>query len=370
MTSPRSQAAIVVRPTPHRIPGFVIALALLLSVLPGCIGLGNLRFRNPNDQLTTVRPRFSDDPQLEEVVDHLNRNVEKLSSWRAHSIQIRANNIPLHGTLAVEKGGHLRLQVNTVVGHEVDLGSNDDVFWIWAKRMEPSYVYCRHDQIDSARQSLGVPFEPDWLMQALGVSPIDPTGLTMQIDATNHRARLVQPVVTAHGHTMQKVMLVDLVNGVIVEHSVHDGRGQKLAQARLGDFRVDRKSGAVLARHVNLDWPQNQMSLVMNLGHVDVNPSSIPSQIWAMPEMPGVKMVDLGKESSFTRTAANRDEPLVRLLEPETMETTDPDDAGRVTLSGDETPDPSSTPFEEPESVEFQTTPIERPSAKVRWDED
>ena len=370
MPSPSRLLEVVLHPASARLSRSMIGLALIISILPGCVSLGGLRFRNPRDQLTTVRPKFSDDPQLEEVVDHLNRNVEKLSSWRAHSVQIRANNLPLHGTLAVEKGGHLRLQVNTVVSHEVDMGSNEDVFWIWAKRMEPSYVYCRHDQIDSARQTLGVPFEPEWLMQALGVAPIDPRGLTMQIDSTNHRARLIQPIVTAHGHTMQKVMMVDLVNGVIVEHSVLDGRGHKVAQARLEDFRVDRQSGAVLARHISLDWPQNKMSLVMNLGHVDVNPASIPSQIWAMPEMPGVQMVDLGKESSLTRTAANRDEPLVRLLEPETVDPDQEDAAGRVTLSGDETFNNSETLPEESESVEVQTTPIERPSQKVRWDDE
>lgn len=356
-----------------------VTLALLITILPGCASL-RLPFHRPNDQLAAIRPQFSDDPQLEEVVDHLNRNVEKLHSWRAHSVQIRANNMPLHGTLAVEKGGHLRLQVNTVVSHEVDLGSNEDVFWIWAKRMEPAYVYCRHDQIDSARQTLGVPFEPEWLMQALGVAPLDPNGLSMQIDASNHRARLVQPVVTAHGHTMQKVMLVDLVNGVIVEHSVFDGRGQKLAAAKLEDFRVDRQSGAVLPRHVKLDWPQNQMSLVMNLGNVEVNPPSIPSQIWAMPEMPGVQMVDLGKESRLGTRIAERDlEPKVSLMDIEAIgegeapeESDEFDTTGRVTLSNDEFADESEVPLHQPESVEFQTAPIERPAQKKNqnwWDE-
>ena len=384
IVSPRASVA-------RRVPLRLVTLTMLagcLANLAGCASLGSLWHRNSRDQLTTVRPRFSDDPQLEEVVDHLNRNVGKLESWRAHNVQIRANNLPLHGTLAVEKGGHLRLQVNTVVSHEVDMGSNDDVFWIWAKRMEPAYVYCRHDQIDAARQTLGVPFEPQWLMQALGVAPLETQGLTMQIDATAHRARLVQPVVTAHGHALKKVMLVDLVNGVIVEHSVFDERGQKVARARLEDFRVDRDSGAILPRRVMLDWPQNQMSLVMNLGTVEVNPPAIPSQIWEMPRMPGVQMVDLGKEarpgtriadSQRTRIADSGSEPIVRLLEPEDAEedTGEDGNAGRVRLSGDEILDEPEAPIqrtksiEQTESIEFQTAPIERPakkSGKNWWD--
>lgn len=376
----------------HRLLSVLGALMILATTMPltGCVGVAGFRLRSPRDQFAGMpRTNFSTDPQMEEVVDHLNRNVQKLHAWQAHNVKIRANNMPLSGTLAVEEGQRLRLVVHSIVGHEVDMGSNDELFWIWAKRMEPSYVYCRHEEIDGARQALGIPFEPHWLMQALGVAPLETTDLTMQIDASGRRARLVQPVVTAHGHPLQKVMQVDLVHGVITEHSIYDARGMKIAQAQLEDFRKDKKSGAILARRVKLDWPQTKMSLVMNLGNVEINPASIPSQIWDMPQMPGVQMVDLGKESHRDiRVAEAPAEPAGSWHDNEDPASSD--DAGRIQLSLDGS-EGDSTDTGEPEipisrpvntasrpmnaasqpvdTVRHQSAPIERPAKKDWWDE-
>ena len=353
-------------------------LAGLMLPLSGCAAMSRFGLCGPRDHLASVpRPRFSDDPQLEEVVDHLNRNIQKLHAWKAHSVRIRANNMPgLSGSLAVEEGQHLRMVVNSIAGHEVDMGSNNEGFWIWAKRMDPSYVFCRHEQIDAARQTLGVPFEPHWLMQALGVESLDKNNLKMLIDPSGQRARLVQSVVTAHGNPMEKVMQVDLVHGIITEHSIYDSRGVKIAQARLDDFRVDKASGVVLPHKVILDWPQNQMSLVMNFGHVEINPT-ISSQIWEMPPaMPGVPIVDLGKQGQReTKIAVVPKQRIVALNEPEIGAANDPtadEEAGRVRLSletadrgGDESP--SERP-NRVSPVEHSTAPIRRPDKAEWWD--
>lgn len=309
----------------------ILGLAFI-STVSGCVGFRGFGLRYGGDPLAGAsRPRWADDPQVEEVVDHLNRNVEKLQAWRADSIKIRANNMPLSGTLAVERGRHLRLVVNSIAGNEVDLGSNDDLFWIWAKRMPPpEYIYCRHEQADQVRQAMGIPFEPDWLMQALGVAPISTDNTKLEIEPRLKQARLVQHVTSAHGRPLRKVVLVDLRRGVILEHSIYDFNGRMIATARLDDHQLDRATGVVLPRRVKLDWPQNEMSLVMNLGHVEVNPRSIPSQIWDMPPMQGYQMVDLGTMiRPETRIADSELESPVEIQPPEFEE----DDSGRVRIS-------------------------------------
>jgi hypothetical protein len=374
--------------------------ALLLAILPGCIGFGGRGLWHRDPLAGAPRPRFSADPQMEEVVDYLNRNVDKLHGWQANRVGIRANNMPLSGTLAVENGQHLRLVVHSLAGNEVDMGSNNDVFWIWAKRMDPAYVYCRHEQIDDARQTLGIPFEPDWMMQALGVAPLDTKDLTMQIDRSAHHARLVQQVVSAHGYPMQKVVLVDLTRGVVLEHSILDSRGKTIALARLEDHHVDKASGAVIARRIHLDWPQNKMNLVMNFGQIEVNPRGIPSQVWDMPKMPGVQAVDLGDMArSGTRTVENASESAVQLRGLEMVDD-GKDDAGRVRLSGNDRDVLQSDAIEfksaqgqqtsgqqasarlgstlgktaQPQSSTrqgaAQQTPTQQPSARQWWDDD
>src|SRR4029079_9282364 len=72
-----------------------------------------------------------------------------------------------------------RLRAKTqLLGPELDLGSNDELFWLWAARMPGSTVYfARHDQCASsgARQMLAV--EPTWLIEALGLVEIDPASV-------------------------------------------------------------------------------------------------------------------------------------------------------------------------------------------------
>ena len=338
----------------------LIVALIVVCTLPGCAGMRGFGNRSAVDPMAGApKPRWAEDPQVEEVVDHLNRNVEKLHAWQANKVKIRAKvdniHVPLNGMLAVERGRHLRLVVDSLVGNEVDIGSNDERFWVWAKRMPaPQYVSCRHEQLDDVRQSMGIPFEPEWLMQALGVSPLTVEGTKLEIEPTARQARLVQQITSAHGKPLRKVVLVDLHRGVIVEHSIYDYNGQRIAVARLEDHQLDKASGAVLPRRVKLDCPQSDLSLVMQLGPIEVNPRGIPSQIWDMPKMPGYQMVDLGAAVrpgtrlaagagpafGLERAAASLHEAVespVQFLPPDFEDETDNEDtSGRVKLTNDE----------------------------------
>ena len=382
----------------HSSTRIVIVALLCIITLPGCAGMKGFGNRHTIDTMASVpKPRWADDPQVEEVVDHLNRNVDKLQAWRANSVKIRAKvdniYVPLKGTLAVERGRHLRLVVDSLVGNEVDIGSNDERFWIWAKRMPPpQYVFCRHEQMDDVRQSMGIPFEPEWLMQALGVAPLSAVGMKLEIEPTARQARLVQQITSAHGKPLRKVILVDLPRGVILEHSVYDYHGQRVAVAKLEDHQHDKASGVVLPRRVKLDCPQSDLSLVMNLGPVEINPRGIPSQIWDMPKLSGYQMVDLGAtirpgtriaaglgpdfksklgseriaDVSLDREAGSLhgagDSP-IQFLAPDfgDIEGDDPDDTtGRVKLSNEE--GLSEESFEQPASSEepSEESPFQR----------
>lgn len=356
---PDPRVAISIRPATLR--AIVLALAFLCT-LPGCVGFRGFGWRHGGDPLAGAqRPHWAEDPQVEEVVDHLNRNVDKLEAWRANSVKIRANNMPLSGTLAVERGRHLRLVVNSIAGNEVDLGSNDDLFWVWAKRMPPpEYVYCRHEHTEAVRQAMGIPFEPEWLMQALGVSPLTAKDTKLEIEPTARQARLVQQVTSAHGQPLRKVILVDLSRGVILEHSVYDYNGKPIAVARLDEHQLDKASGVVLPRRVKLDWPQSDMSLVMHLGQIEVNPKGIPSQIWDMPKMNGYRVVDLGTMvQAGTRLADRETEAPVEFLPPEFG---DEGNSGHVKLTNVE-------PLEQEPSIQQMSSPKKRPIPKDWWSE-
>ena len=274
----------------------VFVFFLMVYPLSGCLAGRNLMaFRQKDPMAGAPRLSTSEQLQLEDVVAHVNENTHRIHSWRANNIRIQANNYTLSGSLAVEQGRHVRLVVNSPLGNEVDLGSNDDRFWIWSRRMEPAFVTCKHENIEVARQSLGIPFEPDWLMQALGVDPLPSSGVTMERDPKSQQVRLIQQHVSVHGVPIRRVMVVDLKkgSGIVTEHGLYDYHAQPIAIAKLGKHQLDKASGAVVPKQISLNWPQNQMHLTMDLGKIDVNPSSFSAHLWEMPDMKGADVVNL-----------------------------------------------------------------------------
>jgi hypothetical protein len=90
-----------------------------------------------------------------------------------------------------------------------------------------------------------------------------------------------------------KIVKVDGCRGRVIEHSTFDANMRPLVRVRMSDHRLDKNTGALLPRYVKLDWPQQEMSMEMNLGLIEVNPPSIPASVW-QPEIKGAQMVNLG----------------------------------------------------------------------------
>ena len=99
--------------------------------------------------------------------------------------------------------------------------------------------------------------------------------------------------VLANGKTIRKAITVDTCHGRVMEHSVWDASGRRIAHATFSNHRLDPESGVVLAHHIQLEWPQAEVSLAMDLGHVEVNPAGMPEKIWEMPHMPGYPVMNL-----------------------------------------------------------------------------
>ena len=327
------------------------------NFLPGCVAArGIMVFHQRDPMAGAPRLRNTKNPRVDEVVAHLNQNTDRIQGWRANHVKITAEGWSLTGMIAVEKGRHLRLVVTSLLrGNEVDLGSNDERFWIWSRDMEPGFVTCKHENMEFARRQVGIPFEPDWLMQALGVSPIPTTGVTMQSDPANEQIRLVEHVVSAHGQPLRRAVVVDLKKGgVVTEHSLYDYNGRPIATARLGDHRMDKDSGVVLPHRVIIELPQNKMAMTMKLGDVQVNPKSIPSNIWEMPNISDCHVVNLdaGIPPGGIRMVTRPDtsEPVEGEGPVETIRTHDDHNFLRDDrLDEDETPPIDDDQFERPE---------------------
>src|SRR5205085_2929387 len=115
-------------------------------------------------------------PTLDDVIRVVNENTNRVQSLYSSEATISIPLTPsLRANLAWERPRHLRLRAETTLsGPELDLGSNDALFWFWVRRMQPPAVfYCRHEQYSASAARTLLPVQPDWIPEALGLVVFD-----------------------------------------------------------------------------------------------------------------------------------------------------------------------------------------------------
>jgi len=283
-----------------------LAAAVALS---GCGCQTWSRWRNPDPFGEKAPQRYSAELTKDQLIEHLNQNilaVGEVPAWRCDRVKVQMTGIPasLPATLAVRAPHSLRMRVaNPLTGGDaLDLGSNDQYFWMWMKDGSPSppVMTVRHDEVDLLAQSsvMPIPVHPHWLMEVLGVVPLEaaeyslvkPTGNQPYVDLVAERT-------APDGERVQRIIRVNPRHGIIVEHRLQKLNGDLLGKASLSRHFQDPQSGAVMPRLIAIDAPieGRSMSMTMTFDAPEVNPPSLVSDdhLWLIPEIPGSPRVDL-----------------------------------------------------------------------------
>jgi len=235
-------------------------------------------------------------PTLEEVLRVVNANNSRIESFSANDAKLSGSGFPtLRANVAYQRPTCFRLRADFLGSPELDLGSNEGLFWFWAKRNQPPAVlYCRHDQFATSAARRMTPIEPRWLIEALGITELDPA-LPHQgpfpLSGGRFEIRTIRE--TPEGPAT-KVTVIDGIRGVVVEQRLFDPQGRLLASSVLTEHRQDPLTGLVMPGVVMIDCPPAQLSLKIDLGNVRVNRlQGDPAALWAMPAYQGSPAVDL-----------------------------------------------------------------------------
>ena len=105
---------------------------------------------------------------LDQIVAAVNDNTSRVRSGVASKAYLTVPGaMRLSADLAFEMPRRFRLQAGTpMTGPELDVGSNDELFWLWVRRAQPpAMFYCRHDQFAASNARRIMPVEPEWLLQ-------------------------------------------------------------------------------------------------------------------------------------------------------------------------------------------------------------
>ncbi len=188
------------------------------------------------------------DQTPETIVNYLNQQSAAVQSIEFDRVSISAASGPLlqqiislEGDLYVSKPRLFRLRAGLKVSsEEVDIGSNQQFFWMYVKRAEaPNYLFCSHEDFAAGKAQLPIPFDTEWVLQALGMTTYDPTvKYTIETRQKDREYWLCSEGQTPQGMKVKKVTVVAADRDGdaapwVKKHVVTDMKGNTIATAEI-----------------------------------------------------------------------------------------------------------------------------------------
>lgn len=275
----------------HRLT-WIAAGCLLLNVAAGCRHLPS----GPAGWFQPPPPTvFQGPPTVDDVVRVVNSNTAPIRQLSANSAYLTVKGYPpLRADVHVERPRRFRLEAR-LLGPELDLGSNDELFWVWIKQApQPAVLFARHDAFARSPLRQQMPLDPLWLTEALGLVELDPHAqyegpLTRPGGELEIRSRVMTPQ-----GGLTRTYVVHSTYGWVLQQHVHDERGQLLATAKASKHRYEPAHGVSLPQLVEMTIPAADLAFSLSVnGYLINQPVANPDVKWSLPQIAGYPLVDL-----------------------------------------------------------------------------
>ena len=252
-----------------------------------------VKLKEPIPQHTIVQPPSMEDvleeteQPLPELVLEINQRNKAIRSFSCDYVVIKTwekgMRFRLNGELYYEKDLTFRMILDSVFGKELDLGSNEEVFWYWSRRdKHPGLYWANHEDFNQTR--LKTPFNPMFMRDTLGLNEIPQKGAKI-IDKEDSLL-----IVYERTNSMGEPILYSVVVGKKTKQIdgflVTDIEGVPLALAEI------KESQNGLPLQILYTWYEEGKILLIEFRNAKTN-LHIPASNWQPPnETPKINMAE------------------------------------------------------------------------------
>lgn len=279
-----------------------LALAVLLFCCSGADCQRRLLWNHP--QLPP--PILSAQPTLDEIIANVNNNTARVQTLSTQQATLDGPGFPsLRTNLAVEKPRRFRLRaLHPLSGPEVDLGSNQDLFWLWIKRSQPPAMYfCSHDQFAGSAMRRMIPVQAEQIVEAFGLATFD-TQTPHEGPTRIAPGRLqIRSTLQSPDGALTKLTVVDERAGWVLEQHLYDAAQRHVASVRTSNHYLDALSGAYLPKRIDVEWPVASLAFSIVVERYQVN-QPLGEDLWTKPDQPGYQNVNLADPQLLSATPA------------------------------------------------------------------
>ena len=214
------------------------------------------------------------------VLDAVNERNSQINniSCNLHAIAQAPGKRPakLNGVLFYEKQRKFKMELDSFLGPELNIGSDGEKFWFWSRRMKnPGLYWSSYENLYKTK--LKTPFNPLWLSHCLGIDPINYEDATIDKDDGN-RWRVIKKTINAKREPITAIIYVDPKRNLITGHGIYDQDGVLCASSEIEEF-----NGTFPAK-ITFIWHKEDASMIWHLDSVRFN-ATINTNEWVMPNI-------------------------------------------------------------------------------------
>jgi len=243
---------------------------------------------------------WKDVPTIEQVMAQVNGS-KRIGQLQSSTITLKLDSPgtpALNANLSIERPQRLRLQarVSRLMGNELDIGSNEQVFWLQTMRPQPTLFYAQQQQFAQLAARKVLPVSPDWIIEALGLPEMNPADVHEgPIQRADGFLEVRSQIATALG-TTRRILVLDR-SGLIREIVLYDAQGNLVAQAKQSEHQNYPGVNYALPHHVQirlLPAGEQEINFDIDIGFYLVNElMGNDPQRWTMPDPTGLSVIDL-----------------------------------------------------------------------------
>lgn len=270
-----------------------LLLAAIGLALSGCNW--NRFFRQP-DRYAQPPQAFQAAPTREELIAKINDNTGRVQTLQA-SGSLSIPNLPSLSTeIAFERPQNLRFRAGTrLLGPELDIGSNNDLFWFWANQdPNKALYYARHEQFAQSRTRQAIPVEPSWLKEAIGLIELNPGSPIEGPIPAGDKVQLRVRQQTGAGEVL-KILVLDPKKGIVVEQQLYDPKGQLLGVAKASEHEFHQLDSVTLPHKIDIEIPQAKLQFQIVMDEQVINRPIAGSNTFDLPtaQLAGARPIDI-----------------------------------------------------------------------------
>lgn len=220
---------------------FLILTIILSTILMG-LSIWNKISSPPiskiDHKITIPTNPISQQPKIPDLVFKINEKNSKIKSLQCDDMDVyiwqNGIRIRLTGEIYYDKSDNFRMFVNSILGKELDLGSNKDVFWYWSRRNDrEGLYYARYEDFFSTR--LKTPFNPIFLRTSFGIDTLPTENVNF---AENDNGLLViTKSKNSTGQTINKYTFINKKTELIEGYLIAYENGTKSASAEILEYQ-------------------------------------------------------------------------------------------------------------------------------------